>query len=231
MNMDDSVIEIKDLHKKFTIGEQEEHIIHGLDLSVKRNEVITILGVSGTGKSTLLNMIGGIDKPTAGTIVAGDTEITSMTDEQLTGYRRNYVGFVFQFYNLIPTLTAEENVLSALEAKGKVRKEDRETSREVLASIGLARKTGKFPEQLSGGEQQRVAIARAIIKKPPLILADEPTGNLDPQTGQRVVDVLIDHIRETGATLLIVSHNTAFSEVADRTLALREGRLQPYKED
>jgi len=226
MNRDHSIIEIKNLHKKFLFGEQEEHIIHGLDLSVKANEVVTILGVSGTGKSTLLNMIGGIDRPTAGTIVAGETEITAMSDRQLTDYRRNYVGFVFQFYNLIPSLTAEENVLSALEAKGKVRKQDKEIAREALDSMGLEGKAAKFPEQLSGGEQQRVAIARAIIKKPPLILADEPTGNLDPQTGQKVVDVLVDHTRNTGATLIIVTHNTAFSQVSDRTLALRDGRLQ-----
>jgi putative ABC transport system ATP-binding protein len=228
MNRDNSIIQIT---KKFFTGEEEEHVIHDLDLSVRPKEIVTILGVSGTGKSTLLNMIGGIDRPTSGTITAADTEITSLTDKQLTDYRRNYVGFVFQFYNLIPSLTAQENVLSALEAKGKVHKEDKARAGEVLASIGLERKINKFPEQLSGGEQQRVAIARAIIKKPPLILADEPTGNLDPQTGEKVVDVLIDHARKTDATLLIVTHNKAFSQVSDRTLALRDGRLQIFKEN
>jgi putative ABC transport system ATP-binding protein len=229
--MDNRIIQINNLHKNFHTGEEEEQILQDLDLSVNPKEVVTILGVSGTGKSTLLNMIGGIDKPTSGTITAVDREITSLTDKQLTDYRRNYVGFVFQFYNLIPSLTAKENVLSALEAKGKVQKEDKEQAGEVLASMGLERKINKFPEQLSGGEQQRVAIARAIIKKPPIILADEPTGNLDPQTGDKVVDVLIDHARETGATVLIVTHNEAFSQVSDRTLALRDGQLQPFKEN
>jgi len=229
--MDNSIIQINNLHKKFFTGEEEENIIRDLELSVQPKEVVTILGVSGTGKSTILNMIGGIDRPTSGSIVVAENEISAMSDKQLTDYRRNYVGFVFQFYNLIPSLTAEENVLSALEAKGKVQKEDKERARQVLSSMGLERKVNKFPEQLSGGEQQRVAIARAIIKKPPLILADEPTGNLDPQTGQKVIDVLIDHARNTDATLLIVTHNTAFSQISDRTLALVDGRLQTYKEN
>lgn len=229
--MDNSIIEISNLHKTFVSGDEEENIIHDLDLSISPNQVVTILGVSGTGKSTFLNMIGGIDRPTSGSIRAVDTDITSLSDRQLTAYRRDNVGFVFQFYNLIPSLTAQENVLSALEAKGKLKKQDRELSIEVLSSMGLEKKIDKFPEQLSGGEQQRVAIARALIKKPPLILADEPTGNLDPNTGEKVLEVLVNHSRDTGATLLIVTHNPSFSKVSDRTLALRDGRLQDYKEE
>jgi len=136
-----TIIQINNLHKKFLTGDEEENIIHDLDCTVLAKEVVTILGVSGTGKSTLLNMIGGIDRPTSGTIVAGDTEITSLSDKQLTGYRRDFVGFVFQFYNLIPSLTAQENVLSALEARGKVSKEDKERANAVTASLVLIRQS------------------------------------------------------------------------------------------
>ena len=228
--MNKSIIKIDKLEKNFTTGQEQERIFHDLELTVEKKEVITILGVSGTGKSTLLNLVGGIDRPSSGSIEVAGQKITQFNDQQLTEFRRNYVGFVFQFYNLIPSLTAQENVLSAIEAKGKVTADDKDRSTEILASMGLEKKAGKFPEQLSGGEQQRVAIARAIIKKPPLILADEPTGNLDPKTGEKVIGVLIDHAKNTDATLLIVTHNSSFSEVTDRTLSLVDGRLQAYKE-
>lgn len=220
-------IQVRELSKLFHSADSEEHILSDLNFTAQRGEIITVLGVSGTGKSTLLNMLGGIDRPTAGSVVIGGKDVTRLDDAGLTAFRRDTIGFVFQFYNLIPSLTAQENVLSALEAQRRLTRQDEAEAQQALNSVGLSAKADKFPEQLSGGEQQRVAIARAIIKHPPLILADEPTGNLDPQTGEQVMTVLVEHARRTAATLLIVSHNPAFCAISDRSLSLADGRLTP----
>jgi putative ABC transport system ATP-binding protein len=218
-------IEAAGIAKRFPAGGDQVAVLQDVDLVVTAGEIVAILGVSGTGKSTLLNVLGGIDRPTAGRIRVGEHDVGTLSDQELTGYRRDMVGFVFQFYNLIPSFTALENVLSALEAAQRFEDGDETRARELLAAVGLAGKADKFPEELSGGEQQRVAIARALIKKPPLILADEPTGNLDPETGQKVLRVLVDETRSTGATLLLVTHNPDLGAAADRRLALVRGRL------
>jgi len=224
---DGRFIEAHEVVKRFRTGTEHIDVLRGLDLEVSAGEIVVILGVSGTGKSTLLNLVGGIDRPTAGLLRVGGYDLATLSDAELTRYRRDMVGFVFQFYNLIPSFTALENVLSALEAAGRRDDEGAERGRELLAAVGLASKLEKFPEELSGGEQQRVAIARALVKKPPLLLADEPTGNLDPETGERVLRVLLDELRGNGTTMLMVTHNPALGEAADRRLGLDHGRLVP----
>ena len=220
-------IEAREVVKRFRTGTEEIDVLRGLDLEVSPGEIVVILGVSGTGKSTLLNLLGGIDRPTAGQLRVDGYELGALSDAELTEYRRDMVGFVFQFYNLIPSFTALENVVSALEAAGRRDDGGAERGRDLLAAVGLEKKTDKFPEELSGGEQQRVAIARALVKSPPLLLADEPTGNLDPETGERVLRVLLDELRGNGTTMLMVTHNPALGEAADRRLALDHGHLVP----
>ena len=197
----DGFICVRGLNKEMHSGDTQEHILRSLDFDARSGEVITILGVSGTGKSTFLNILGGIDRPTTGSVTVAGKDISTLTDSQLTEFRRESVGFVFQFYNLIPSLTVKENVLSAIEAQRRINKGDEDNAVNILNSVGLQNMTNKFPEQLSGGEQQRVAIARALIKRPPLILADEPTGNLDPHTGEQVISVLLENARSSKASL------------------------------
>lgn len=223
----DRFIEAQEVVKRFRTGTESIDVLRDLDLEVAAGEIVVILGVSGTGKSTLLNLVGGIDRPTAGRLRVGGYDLATLSDAELTRYRRDMVGFVFQFYNLIPSFTALENVLSALEAAGRRDDGGGERGRDLLAAVGLQGKVDKFPEELSGGEQQRVAIARALVKKPPLLLADEPTGNLDPETGERVLQVLLEELRGNGTTMLMVTHNPALGEAADRRLALDHGRLVP----
>ena len=213
------------LCKLYHQGDTEVRVLDGLDLELAPGEVVVVLGVSGTGKSTLLNILGGIDAADGGRVHVGGVELTSLGEAGLSAYRRDKVGFVFQFYNLLPSLTAYENVLTGLEAQGTVDRAGEERAGELLAAVGLAGKESQFPDQLSGGEQQRVAIARALVKSPPLLLADEPTGNLDHDTGERVLDLLVQQARATGSTLVVVTHNAALAGAADRTLSLREGRL------
>jgi putative ABC transport system ATP-binding protein len=217
-------IEAEGLARSYDNGSGEIKVLDGLDLVVAPGETAVVLGVSGTGKSTLLNVLGGIDRPTAGRLVVAGRDLLALSGRELTRFRRDVVGFVFQFFNLIPSFTALENVLSALEAAGR-RREGEERARELLERVGLAAKVDAFPAQLSGGEQQRVAIARALVKSPPLLLADEPTGNLDPDTGERIADLLVEQARTSGATLVIVTHNRQIGRRADRTLSLVRGRL------
>ena len=223
-------IQVADLRKTYLQGESPVAILNGLDLVINAGEILVILGVSGTGKSTLLNILGGIDRPDSGSVQVEGQELTALSDRQLALYRREKVGFVFQFYNLLPSLTAVENVLSGVEARGAVGRSDHERARALLAAVGLVGKEEKLPQQLSGGEQQRVAIARALVKSPPLLLADEPTGNLDHATGERVLKLLIEQARQTTATLIIVTHNLALTQFADRTLVLYNGRVTVSQE-
>ncbi|MDH7480406.1 MAG: ABC transporter ATP-binding protein [Armatimonadota bacterium] len=193
-------------------------------LKIERGEFIVILGPSGSGKTTVLNLIGGIDRPTEGRVLFEGRDLTKMTEDEITEYRRKCVGFVFQFFNLIPTLTARENVEFVAELV-----ENPADVMEVLSEVGLADRADHFPSELSGGEQQRVAIARALVKNPPLLLADEPTGNLDYETGKHILALMRKINQSRGITVVIVTHNSAVAEIADRAVFLRSGEIVKTK--
>jgi putative ABC transport system ATP-binding protein len=208
------------LTKTYVSGEVEVHALRGLDLDVWTGEVVVLLGPSGSGKSTLLNIIGGLDQATSGSVFFKDLELTRFDDRALTAYRRQHVGFVFQFYNLVPSLTAYENVALVTEIANKPMRPD-----EALALVGLDGRGNHFPSELSGGEQQRVAIARAIAKRPEVLLCDEPTGALDSKTGIRVIDALLGVNSQLGTTTLIITHNASIQGVADRVLSFADGQI------
>jgi putative ABC transport system ATP-binding protein len=202
------------------MGEVTVHALRGLDLDILEGEFLVLLGPSGSGKSTLLNVIGGMDTPTSGSVKLRGADIAGYSQRQLTAYRREHVGFIFQFFNLIPTLTARENVQLATEVAAAPLPVD-----ETLQMVGLLERADHFPGQLSGGEQQRVAIARAVCKNPEVILGDEPTGALDYETGKLVLEVLRDVHRRSGKTVVVVTHNVAIAGMADRTVHLRSGLI------
>jgi len=212
--------------KSYRTGEIVAQVLRDVDLRIARDEFVVMFGVSGCGKTTLLNLIGALDVPSAGTIGVDGERISSMTERARTRFRAHKVGFVFQFYNLLPTLTALENVEAALEILPLDSSEIRRRGIHYLSAVGMADKLAKFPAQLSGGEQQRVAIARALAKEPPLILADEPTGNLDEGTGLEVMRVMSDLRRRTGATMVVVTHNPRLTAFADRVLRIERGQIQ-----
>jgi putative ABC transport system ATP-binding protein len=215
-----AVIEFKNVTREYTAGGRAFRAADGASFSVNAGELAVILGPSGAGKSTVLNLLGGMDRATSGEIFVNGQNLTEMSDDRLTEYRAEHVGFVFQFYNLIPTLTALENVaLTRKIAKNPI------DAREALALVGLAEHADKFPAQLSGGEQQRVSIARAAAKNPALLLCDEPTGALDSETGALVFAMLRDMNSARGATVVVVTHNEAFAEVADRVIRIKNGRI------
>ena len=208
------------LTKIYRMGDVEVRALNGVDLEIHAGEFIVLLGPSGSGKSTLLNILGGLDTPTAGTAFWRDHDLARADDAELTRYRRDHVGFVFQFYNLIPSLTVRENVALVTDiAPNPMRPE------EALALVGLGDRLDHFPAQLSGGEQQRVAIARAIVKRPEVLLCDEPTGALDYATGKRVLDVIARVNSELGTTAIVITHNAAIAGMADRVLYLADGRI------
>jgi putative ABC transport system ATP-binding protein len=210
----------RDITKVYRTGEVEVHALRGANLDLYQGELIVILGPSGSGKSTLLNIIGGLDSATSGTVRFRDHELTAADEGELTRFRRNHVGFVFQFYNLIPSLTAEENV--ALVTEIAERPLD---PAEALGIVGLGKRLHHFPAQLSGGEQQRVAIARAYAGEPMILFADEPTGNLDRKTGERVGELLFTLNHEHGTTLVLVTHDVRLAERCDRIVELDGGRI------
>ena len=206
--------------KVYRMGEVEVHALRGVSLKVWDGEFVVILGPSGSGKSTLLNVLGGLDAPTAGVVRYREHDLTQPDDRVLTAYRREHVGFVFQFYNLVPSLTARENVALAAEiAPRPLPVED------ALARVGLSARMDHFPSQLSGGEQQRVAIARAIAKRPDVLLCDEPTGALDAATGRSVLEVLDRVNRELGTTVAVITHNASIAAMADRVVRMADGRI------
>jgi putative ABC transport system ATP-binding protein len=207
--------------KTYGTGHAAVHALREADLEVKQGEFAVLLGPSGSGKTTLLNLIGGIEPATEGEVVAGGRDISRLGEDGRTAYRRDTVGFVFQFFNLVPSLTALENVRLVAELTGRG---DRERAEAALAAVGLAERAGHFPAQLSGGEQQRVAIARAIAKDPALLLCDEPTGALDLETGRGVLRVLKD-LNAEGRTVLVVTHNAAIAAIAHRVVRMRSGRI------
>lgn len=196
--------------------------LRGVELDIARGQIIALLGKSGSGKTTLLNLLAGLDEPTRGRVEIDGMDLKGLGEKGRTDLRRNKLGFVFQFFNLLPTLTAVENVLLALELAGKP---DEARARESIALVGLAGKEDRYPHELSGGEQQRIAIARALVKNPPIILADEPTGNLDSHTGTQVLELLTGRCRESGTTLVMVSHSLKTCEYADRVLRMSDGRI------
>lgn len=208
------------LTKTYVSGEVMVRALNDVDLEIAEKEVVVLLGPSGSGKTTLLNIMGGLDRPTSGRLIFKDLELTGLDDRGLTNYRRDHVGFVFQFYNLVPSLTAYENVALVTEISRQPMRPD-----EALALVGLEGRMHHFPAQLSGGEQQRVAIARAIAKRPAVLLCDEPTGALDSKTGIRVIEALLGVNRQLGTTTVIITHNASIQEVADRVLFFADGRI------
>ncbi|TIS55838.1 ABC transporter ATP-binding protein [Mesorhizobium sp.] len=224
--MADTVFSTRALTKTYTSGETQVRALRGVDLEISAGEVVVLLGPSGSGKSTLLNIMGGLDHATSGQLFFRDLELTSLDDRGLTAYRRQHVGFVFQFYNLIPSLTAYENVALVTEISDDPMRPD-----EALALVGLESRMHHFPAQLSGGEQQRVAIARAIAKRPNVLLCDEPTGALDSKTGIRVIEALLSVNAQLGTTTLIITHNASIQDVADRVLFFADGQISRIREN
>jgi putative ABC transport system ATP-binding protein len=218
--MAEPVFIVRGLTKIYRTGEVEVQALRGVDLELREGELVVMLGPSGSGKSTLLNILGGLDTPTDGSVRFRDRELAGASESALTQFRREHVGFVFQFYNLVPSLTARENVALVTEiARNPMRPE------QALELVGLSKRIDHFPAQLSGGEQQRVAIARAIARRPEILLCDEPTGALDSKTGVLVLEALVSANRELGATCAIITHNASIGAIAERVLLFSDGRI------
>lgn len=214
-------VEFKDVRKIYTMGEVQVAAVDGMSFEIEQGELVVVVGPSGSGKTTLLNMMGGMDSCTSGSITLDGARVDQFDEKQLTDYRRYDIGFVFQFYNLVQNLTALENVeLASQICRNPLPPAD------VLTQVGLAHRMDNFPAQLSGGEQQRVAIARAIAKNPKLLLCDEPTGALDYKTGKAILKLLQDTCRETGRTVVLITHNSAFCAIADRVIHVKEGKVE-----
>jgi putative ABC transport system ATP-binding protein len=220
-----SLVELHGLTKVYVEGETERVVLGGVDAAIGRGEFVAVVGRSGSGKSTLLNLVSGIDAPTAGEVVVDGTVVTRLSERERTLFRRRRVGFIFQFFNLIPTLTVEENLLLPLELTGRSDHGARGATTALLAEVGLADRARMFPDRLSGGEQQRVAVARALVHDPDLILADEPTGNLDTASAQTVLALLARSSRDWKKTVIAATHSSELARLADRILLLRNGRL------
>ena len=213
-------VEFRDVRKVYRMGEVEVAAVDGMTFDIERGELVVVVGLSGAGKTTLLNMLGGMDACSSGTIMLDGREISAFSEKELTYYRRYDIGFVFQFYNLVQNLTALENV----ELASQICKDPLDAGT-VLKQVGLGHRLDNFPAQLSGGEQQRVAIARALAKNPKLLLCDEPTGALDYRTGKAILKLLQDTCFDTGKTVVLITHNSAFTAIADRVIHIREGRV------
>jgi putative ABC transport system ATP-binding protein len=207
------------------MGQVQVHALCGLDLTVQEGEFMVIVGPSGSGKTTTLNLIGGLDSPTSGQLIVAGTNVAGYDEKALTAYRREQIGFIFQFFNLLPTLTASENIEFALELVERNGHKIHQRALALLEKVGLAERANHFPSQLSGGEQQRVAIARALAKDPLILLADEPTGNLDFRMGQKVLRVIQDLNQQEGRTVILVTHNTAIGQMGHRVVHLRDGQV------
>lgn len=220
--MAELLLEIKNLKKYYGKGESQVKALDGVSFNVYKGEMLVLLGNSGCGKSTLLNIIGGMDSPTEGEVLLNGIDITRYKDRELTRYRKEKIGFIFQFYNLLPDLTALENVRMSLS-----KKDEQHLGEKALESVGLGdNKMKQYPSQMSGGEQQRVSIARALVKDAEIILCDEPTGALDDKTGRKILELLQEIVREKGQTMVIVTHTTPIADMADRVLTLRNGKIE-----
>ena len=220
-----ALIEVENLVKRYTEGGRERMVLDHANLSIHEGEFFVMLGKSGSGKSTLLNMISAIDHADSGKITINGTEITALSEQQQTLFRRDHIGIIFQFFNLIPTLTVLENVTLPRELAGINRREAQTKARVLLERVGLGNRADTFPDKLSGGEQQRVAIARALAHEPLVVLADEPTGNLDEETGEKVLALLLELTRDAGRTLVMATHNPDIVPLANRVGRLQDGQL------
>ena len=218
-----SILETKDLHKIYGSGDTEVRALDGVNLSVDSGEFVAIVGTSGSGKSTLLHMLGGLDRPTSGSVIVDGKDIFSLKDEALTIFRRRKIGFVFQSYNLVPVLNARENIVLPIQLDG--RQVDEDFLDKIVNTLGLEKKLGSLPSQLSGGQQQRVAIARALAAAPAIILADEPTGNLDSRTSQDVLSLLKVTSQKFAQTIVMITHNEEIAQTADRIIRIEDGRI------
>ncbi|MCH2448584.1 MAG: ABC transporter ATP-binding protein [Gracilimonas sp.] len=219
-------IQLNKLTKSYQEGDKTRAVLDEMNLSVKEGELIVLLGRSGSGKSTLLNLVSGIDKPDSGEVVIGGTDLAKLNEKDRTLFRRKNIGFVFQSFNLITTLTAHENVILPLKLKGVSDDETLSKAQQFLDEVGLGDRGDSYPDRLSGGEQQRVAIARALAHEPMLILADEPTGNLDYETGKTILDILNNLVRKNGRTIILATHDRDICNIADRVLEIRGGKLR-----
>lgn len=222
----ENIITIKDLKKVYRMGQEKVYALNGIDLEVKKGEICCLFGTSGSGKSTLLNMVAGLEKPTRGSVVIKGTHIEKLNENELAKFRQKYIGFIFQSYNLLPNLTALENVTLPLMFKGYSKRARNKEALEMLKAVGLENRINHKPSQMSGGQQQRVSIARAFVEKPEIILADEPTGNLDSKTTIEIMDLIAGMAKKYGQTILLVSHDTEASAYADRIVYLRDGVIE-----
>ena len=213
-------VKLKNVTKIYQMGEVQIRAVDGIDFSIDKGEFVVVVGPSGAGKTTVLNILGGMDKASGGEVLVDGKDIAGYSQKQLTGYRRNDIGFVFQFYNLVPNLTALENVELALQISRNPL-----DAKTVMQEVGLGDRLNNFPAQLSGGEQQRVSIARALAKNPKLLLCDEPTGALDYQTGKAILKLLQDMCRERGMTVIVITHNSALTPMADRVILIKNGKV------
>jgi len=218
------IIELDNVKRVFHVGEVEVEALRGVNAEINAGEYVVLLGPSGSGKTTLLNQIGGIDQPTEGTVKISHVDITHFDEEEMTKLRRKTIGWIFQFHNLIPSLSSMENVQLALELM-EDKENQVERSIQALEDVGLGEYVDRFPAQLSGGQQQRVAIARALVKQPTIIVADEPTGNLDKETGNVIVDLMLDLCHSKGITFVVVTHDPSMAKVADRVLSMEDGKI------
>ncbi|SOJ56831.1 putative ABC transporter ATP-binding protein [Mycobacterium simulans] len=221
------IIQLRNVSRVFQEGEGQRHVLDDVNADFETGQFVVLLGHSGSGKSTLLNLISGIEQPTAGDVIIDNFNITKMRERERTRFRRDQIGFVFQFFNLIPTLTVLENITLPQELAGVPQRKAANAARDLLEKVDLAGRESSLPDKLSGGEQQRVAICRALAHNPVLVLADEPTGNLDNKTGDRVLALLLDLTRQAGKTLIMATHNPAVVHHADRVLYVHGGKLVP----
>ncbi|MCB0727966.1 MAG: ABC transporter ATP-binding protein [Ignavibacteriae bacterium] len=223
------MLELNNVSKNYFEGNTKHTVLNDFELSIKEGEIVILLGKSGSGKSTLLNIISGIDVPDSGSVKIDGTDITKLSEKDRTLTRRHKIGFIFQFFNLIPTLTVKENLQLPLELNNDTDQEER--IKTILSEVGLLERASTYPDKLSGGEQQRIAIARALIHDPDIILADEPTGNLDYETGLQIVDLLDRVVKQKGKTMIMVTHSRDVIGLADRIFSLKEGKLTESKKD
>ena len=223
---DKDFVKLKNVTKIYQMGEVQIRAVDGIDFFIDKGEFVVVVGPSGAGKTTVLNILGGMDKASGGEVLVDGNNIAGYSQKQLTGYRRNDIGFVFQFYNLVPNLTALENVELALQISRNPL-----DAKDVLKEVGLGDRLNNFPAQLSGGEQQRVSIARALAKNPKLLLCDEPTGALDYQTGKAILKLLQDMCRERGMTVIVITHNSALTPMADRVIRIKNGKVSEMRKN
>ena len=223
------MLELKNVSKSYFEGNSKHFVLNDLKLDISKGEIIILLGKSGSGKSTLLNIISGIDIPDSGSVIIDEKDITKLSEKDRTLVRRNKIGFIFQFFNLIPTLTVKENLLLPLELTGRNQKDEKVNA--LLTEVGLVDRANTYPDKLSGGEQQRISIARALIHNPDIILADEPTGNLDYETGLQIVDLLDRVVKKKGKTMIMVTHSKDVIGLADKIFSLKEGKLTEMKKE